>query len=64
MTGAKTNPRKLRSQRRRSRYGCWNHLIVAPLWVAYDANLGTLLRSCDAVGACLAVPRTGTTARR
>ncbi len=31
---------------------------MAPLWVAYDANLGTLLRTCDAVGACLAVPRT------
>jgi tRNA (guanosine-2'-O-)-methyltransferase len=31
---------------------------VAPLWVAYDANLGTLLRTCDAVGACMAVPAT------
>ncbi|WP_454729188.1 TrmH family RNA methyltransferase [Cellulosimicrobium protaetiae] len=31
---------------------------MAPLWVAYDANLGTLLRTCDAVGACLAVPST------
>ena len=30
--------------------------MVAPLWVAYRANLGTLLRTCDAVGACLAVP--------
>jgi tRNA (guanosine-2'-O-)-methyltransferase len=29
---------------------------VAPLWVAYQANLGTLLRTCDAVGACMAVP--------
>jgi tRNA (guanosine-2'-O-)-methyltransferase len=28
------------------------------LWVAYDVNLGTLLRTCDAVGACLAAPRT------
>ncbi|GED08577.1 RNA methyltransferase [Cellulosimicrobium cellulans] len=28
------------------------------MWVAYDANLGTLLRTCDAVGACLAVPST------
>jgi len=36
---------------------CWDHLIVAPLWVAYDVNLGTLLRTCDAVGACLVVPR-------
>lgn len=24
--------------------------------MAYDANLGTLLRTCDAVGACMAVP--------
>jgi tRNA (guanosine-2'-O-)-methyltransferase len=33
-------------------------LVVAPLWVAYQANLGTLLRTCDAVGACIAVPGT------
>jgi tRNA (guanosine-2'-O-)-methyltransferase len=33
-------------------------VVVAPLWVAYEANLGTLLRTCDAVGACLAVPDT------
>ncbi len=26
--------------------------------MAYQANLGTLLRTCDAVGGCLAVPRT------
>jgi tRNA (guanosine-2'-O-)-methyltransferase len=26
--------------------------------VAYSANLGTLLRTCDAVGACMAVPDT------
>ena len=31
---------------------------MAPLWVAYQANLGTLLRTCDAVGACMAVPDT------
>ena len=31
-------------------------MVVAPLWVAYRANLGTLLRTCDAVGACIAVP--------
>jgi tRNA G18 (ribose-2'-O)-methylase SpoU len=37
---------------------CADHLIVAPLWVAYGANLGTLLRTCDAVGACMAVPDT------
>ena len=58
MTGAKTKPRALRAQRRPSRHSCWDHLIVAPLWVAYDANLATLLRTCDAIGACLAVPRT------
>jgi tRNA (guanosine-2'-O-)-methyltransferase len=32
-------------------------LIAAPLWPLHGANLGTLLRTCDAVGACLAVPR-------
>ncbi len=31
---------------------------MAPLWVAYDANLGTLLRTCDAVRACMALPAT------
>ena len=49
---------ELRAERRRRPHGCWDHLIVAPLWVAYQANLGTLLRTCDAVGACMAVPRT------
>lgn len=58
MTGAKTKPRDLRAQRRTRPHSCWDHLIVAPLWVAYDANLGTLMRTCDAIGACLAVPRT------
>lgn len=58
MSGAKTKPRELRQRRRSTRHGCWDQLIVAPLWVAYDANLGTLLRTCDALGACLAVPRT------
>ena len=32
-------------------------MIAAPLWPMHGANLGTLLRTCDAVGACLAVPR-------
>jgi tRNA G18 (ribose-2'-O)-methylase SpoU len=32
-------------------------VIAAPLWPMHGANLGTLLRTCDAVGACLAVPR-------
>jgi tRNA (guanosine-2'-O-)-methyltransferase len=30
---------------------------VAPLWPKYGVNLGTLLRTCDAVGACMAVPK-------
>lgn len=46
------------AERRRSPLPCTNYLIVAPLWVAFGANLGTLLRSCDAVGACMAVPET------
>ena len=54
----KTSARKLRDVRRRRAPGCPEHVIVAPLWVAYEANLGTLLRTCDAVRACIAVPRT------
>jgi tRNA G18 (ribose-2'-O)-methylase SpoU len=54
----KSSPDDLRLNRRRTGHGCWDHLIVAPLWVAYQANLGTVLRTCDAVGACMAVPRT------
>ena len=48
------------SRRRREHrpHGCWDHLVIAPLWVAFEANLGTLLRTCDAVGACMAVPKT------
>jgi tRNA (guanosine-2'-O-)-methyltransferase len=47
----------LRSQRRPRAHSCWDHLIAAPLWPKYGVNLGTLLRTCDAVGACMAVPR-------
>ena len=47
----------LAGQRRARSHGCWDHLIAAPLWPLHGANLGTLLRTCDAVGACLAVPR-------
>ncbi|GAA4623214.1 TrmH family RNA methyltransferase [Actinoallomurus vinaceus] len=49
--------RDLRAARRRRAHRCWDHLIAAPLWPLHGANLGTLLRTCDAVGACLAVPR-------
>lgn len=58
VTGAKSTPAELRARRRPTAHPCADHLVVAPLWVAYDANLGTLLRTCDAIGACLAVPRT------
>ncbi|AIY17349.1 TrmH family RNA methyltransferase [Pimelobacter simplex] len=58
MTATKSRARDLRRHRRSRTHSCWGHLIIAPLWVAYDANLGTLLRTCDAVGACLAVPAT------
>lgn len=51
-----TPPREIKRQRRRHGHSCWDHLIVAPLWPKYGENLGTLLRTCDAVGACLAVP--------
>lgn len=50
-------PRELKAARRRRNHPCWDHLTVAPLWPQHGANLGTLLRSCDAVGACLATPR-------
>jgi tRNA (guanosine-2'-O-)-methyltransferase len=49
--------RDLARQRRHRRHPCWDHLIAAPLWPLHGVNLGTLLRTCDAVGACLAVPR-------
>ncbi len=59
MSGARrTPPAELRRQRNHRSHQCWNHLIVAPLWVSFEANLGTLLRTCDAVGACMAVPKT------
>ncbi|MEU8634849.1 TrmH family RNA methyltransferase [Amycolatopsis sp. NPDC048633] len=50
-------PRELRKSRRTTAHSCWGHLVAAPLWPLHGANLGTLLRTCDAVGACLAVPR-------
>ena len=48
--------KELARQRRYRCHGCWNYLIVAPLWPLHGSNLGTLLRTCDAVGACMAVP--------
>jgi tRNA (guanosine-2'-O-)-methyltransferase len=59
MTGpvrAKSRAELSRERRRRS-HSCWDHLIAAPLWPMHGVNLGTLLRTCDAVGACLAVPK-------
>src|SRR5262249_61746931 len=58
MSGAWIRTREeLRAQRRNRPHRCWNHLLAAPLWPKYGVNLGTLLRTCDAVGACLVVPR-------
>lgn len=56
MSAQKSAPGEIRRGRRRRGHSCWDHLVVAPLWVAFEANLGTLLRTCDAVGACIAVP--------
>lgn len=58
MSAQKSGPSEIRRARRRRGHSCWDHLVVAPLWVAFQANLGTLLRTCDAVGACIAVPDT------
>ncbi|GAB3493255.1 TrmH family RNA methyltransferase [Nocardiopsis coralliicola] len=58
MSAPRLTPRKeIRSRRRRRTHSCWDHLYAAPLWPLHGANLGTLLRTCDAVGACMAVPR-------
>jgi tRNA (guanosine-2'-O-)-methyltransferase len=58
VTGAQKSPAELKAERRPRSHPCWGHLVVAPLWVSFQANLGTLLRTCDAVGACMAVPGT------
>jgi tRNA (guanosine-2'-O-)-methyltransferase len=50
---------ELRRQRRPRQHRCWGHIVIAPLWPKHGVNLGTLLRTCDAVGACMAVPRRG-----
>src|SRR5215471_9265081 len=58
MTGVWVRTRaELRAQRRHRPHRCWDHLLAAPLWPKHGVNLGTLLRTCDAVGACLVVPR-------
>jgi tRNA (guanosine-2'-O-)-methyltransferase len=56
LSAYKSVPSEIRRARRRGGHRCWDHLVVAPLWIAFQANLGTLLRTCDAVGACIAVP--------
>jgi hypothetical protein len=58
LSAAKSRARDIRRSRRQRRHSCWDHLVAAALWVALEANLGTLLRTCDAVGACIAVPDT------
>jgi tRNA (guanosine-2'-O-)-methyltransferase len=56
--GAKSKTAEIRRRRKQRASPCHGHLIIAPLWVAYEANLGTLLRTCDAVGSCIALPNT------
>jgi tRNA (guanosine-2'-O-)-methyltransferase len=56
LSATKSRAREIGHARRRRKPSCWGHLLIAPLWVAYEANLGTLLRTCDVVGACMAVP--------
>jgi tRNA (guanosine-2'-O-)-methyltransferase len=51
------NPKDIRRERPTRGHGCWDHLIAAPLWPMHGLNLGTLLRTCDAVGACMTVPK-------
>lgn len=51
------NNQDLQRERRYRRHSCWDHLIAAPLWPLHGVNLGTLLRTCEATGACLAVPK-------
>jgi len=58
VTGGRKSPAELRAERRPRAHPCWGHLVVAPFWVSFQANLGTLLRTCDAAGACMAVPST------
>jgi tRNA (guanosine-2'-O-)-methyltransferase len=53
----KRTTREIQRQRRYKGHSCWDHIIVAPLWPLHGVNLGTMLRTCDAAGACLAVPR-------
>jgi tRNA (guanosine-2'-O-)-methyltransferase len=58
MSAPRSRTRREMERQRRSRpHSCWDHLIAAPLWPLHGANLGTLLRTTDAVGACMAVPR-------
>jgi len=58
MSGIRVRSLKdLKHQRRRRSHSCWDHLLIAPLWPMHNVNLGTLLRTCDAVGVCLAVPK-------
>ena len=58
MTAPRARSRsELRRQRRPRRPTCYDHLLLAPLWPMHEANLGTLLRTCDAVGACLVISR-------
>jgi tRNA (guanosine-2'-O-)-methyltransferase len=57
VSGPRARSRRDLAARRQREHSCWDHLLIAPLWPMHGVNLGTLLRTCDAVGACMAVPR-------
>lgn len=45
-----------RERRQRHYRQCQDWLICAMLWPMHGVNAGTLLRSCEATGACLVIP--------
>src|SRR5262249_15487212 len=51
------SPHELRAARRRRGHRCWGHLIAAPPWPLHGVDPGTPMRTCDARGGCIAVPR-------
>lgn len=48
-------PEFIRTERRRTPAGC-GLIEIAALWPKRDENLGTLIRTADAIGGCLVAP--------
>lgn len=53
----------IRTERLRQRPTCTGTLLAACLWPQKGLNLGTLARTLDALGGCLAVPATSLAAK-